>query len=49
MFCVCVCVFTVTIEMKGPYDYSSPADWPLMMVSIPSYKSPKTVARPYLC
>ncbi|KAG7466101.1 hypothetical protein MATL_G00161320 [Megalops atlanticus] len=23
--------FTMTVEMKGPYDYSSPADWPLMM------------------
>ncbi|KAJ8289129.1 hypothetical protein COCON_G00017880 [Conger conger] len=23
--------FTMTVEMKGPYEYSSPADWPLMM------------------
>ncbi|CAG5866816.1 unnamed protein product [Menidia menidia] len=23
--------FTVKVEMKGPHDYSSPADWPLMM------------------
>lgn len=22
----------VKVEMKGPHDYSSPADWPLMMV-----------------
>ncbi|XP_062864013.1 transmembrane protein 87A-like [Trichomycterus rosablanca] len=22
---------TMTVEMKGPHDYSSPADWPLMM------------------
>ncbi|XP_069016819.1 transmembrane protein 87A-like [Embiotoca jacksoni] len=24
-------VFTMKVEMKGPHDYSSPADWPLMM------------------
>lgn len=24
---------SVKVEMKGPHDYSSPADWPLMMVS----------------
>ncbi|XP_056282874.1 transmembrane protein 87A-like [Pseudoliparis swirei] len=23
--------FTMKVEMKGPHDYSSPADWPLMM------------------
>lgn len=23
---------SVKVEMKGPHDYSSPADWPLMMV-----------------
>ncbi|XP_034051228.1 LOW QUALITY PROTEIN: transmembrane protein 87A-like [Thalassophryne amazonica] len=23
--------FTMNVEMKGPHDYSSPADWPLMM------------------
>ncbi|XP_058843261.1 transmembrane protein 87A-like isoform X2 [Acipenser ruthenus] len=23
--------FTMTVEMKGPQDYTSPADWPLMM------------------
>ncbi|XP_064169416.1 transmembrane protein 87A-like isoform X2 [Anguilla rostrata] len=23
--------FTMRVEMKGPYEYSSPADWPLMM------------------
>lgn len=23
--------FTMTVEMKGPRDYTSPADWPLMM------------------
>ncbi|KAJ8289633.1 hypothetical protein GJAV_G00003550 [Gymnothorax javanicus] len=23
--------FIMTVEMKGPYEYSSPADWPLMM------------------
>lgn len=32
--CACVRVFTVTVEMKGSQDYSSPADWPLMIVSI---------------
>lgn len=25
-------VSAVKVEMKGPHDYSSPADWPLMMV-----------------
>ncbi|KAJ0008714.1 hypothetical protein NQD34_016129 [Periophthalmus magnuspinnatus] len=24
-------LFTMKVEMKGPHDYSSPADWPLMM------------------
>ncbi|XP_018583335.1 transmembrane protein 87A-like [Scleropages formosus] len=23
--------FTMTVKMKGPYEYTSPADWPLMM------------------
>lgn len=32
--------FPVKVEMKGPHDYSSPADWPLMMVcSITDVKS----------
>lgn len=24
----------VKVEMKGPHEYSSPADWPLMMVCL---------------
>ena len=27
-----ICISPVKVEMKGPHDYSSPADWPLMMV-----------------
>ncbi|KPP64587.1 transmembrane protein 87A-like [Scleropages formosus] len=36
--------FTMTVKMKGPYEYTSPADWPLMMVRSQDPLQPASVS-----